>query len=109
MGVCHDFESGDAALISFEKALKEGQTYHLVTLDISMPNIDGLEVLNHLRQIEDVYNVPEAKRAKIIMVTSRNERDSILSAISERCTDYIVKPFNRAEIFDRLSKNGIIP
>lgn len=108
LGICHEFDRGDVALIAFEKAVKEGQPYHLITLDIHMPEVDGLDVLNRLRKIEEENNVPMDKQVKIVMVTANDERDSILAAIAENCTDYIVKPFNRTYILERFRRSKII-
>jgi len=107
LGVCHQFDSGKEAISVFEKALVEKQPYQLVTLDISMPDTDGLEVLNRFRQLENDYDVPDEKKTKIVMVTSQTERDSILSAIAESCSDYIIKPFERVKIAERLKRLGI--
>ena len=106
-GIVQEFEGGEAALIAFEKALKESQPFHLITLDLSMPKMDGLEVLSRIRQIEESFYVPTEKQAKVVMVTSNDERDAILAAVSERCTDYVVKPFNKEFIIERFYKVGI--
>ncbi len=108
LGVCHEYDRGDVALIAFEKALKETQPYHLITLDIHMPELDGLDVLNRIRKLERQFSIPEDRKVKIVMVTANDERDSILSAIAENCTDYIVKPFHKTYILDRFRRSGII-
>ncbi|MDD5456886.1 MAG: response regulator [Candidatus Margulisbacteria bacterium] len=108
LGIIHEFDRGDVALVAFEKALKEKQPYQLITLDISMPDMDGLDVLNRIRQLEVDYKVAPDKQTKVVMVTSHDERDSILAALSEKCSDYIVKPFNKEFIMERFRRIGVI-
>ena len=57
----------------------------VVTMDITMPNKDGIEALEGI-----LKDFPDAK---IIMVTAVDQRDSLMKAISLGATDYVVKPF----------------
>lgn len=62
----------------------------LTTLDIVMPNADGLEALAGIRRID--------ARAKVIMVTAVDQRDSMLRAVQLGVSDFIVKPFDADRI-----------
>jgi len=108
LGVCHQFDRGTDALAAFDKAIYENQPYHLITLDISMPDIDGITVLNHFRTKEAEFKITKEKKSKVVMITSHDSKDALLSAISEDCTDYIIKPFNKKYILKRFAKLGII-
>lgn len=108
LGVCHQFDSGTDALAAFDKAISANQPYHLITLDISMPDIDGIAVLNRFRTKEAQCKVPPDKKSKVVMITSHDSKDVLLSAMTEDCTDYIIKPFNRKYILKRFAKLGII-
>jgi two-component system chemotaxis response regulator CheY len=68
-----------------------GIPYEIIFSDINMPQMDGIALLKALRFI-DAY-----KKTPIFMVSTENEKDTILRAILEGATDYIIKPF-RAEV-----------
>ncbi len=59
---------------------------HLILLDILMPKLDGLEVLEQLRQIDQEVGV--------IMITAVNEEETGRKAMELGAFDYIVKPLD---------------
>ena len=107
LGECGAAESGKAAITAFKKALKEKDPFDLVTLDIVMPEMDGTEVLVELRDLEKGTGVTEEEKAVIMMVTSHGDKDNIVTSISAGCDDYIVKPFHKGTIFDKLDNSRI--
>ena len=58
----------------------------LVTLDVVMPKLNGLEALHQIREADP--------NAKVVMVSAIDQRDSLLEAIRAGALDYIVKPFD---------------
>ncbi len=66
----------------------------LVLLDLIMPNMDGWEVC---RRIRDMATVP------IIIMTSRRSDEEKIKGLRLGADDYIVKPFNPAELTARIS------
>lgn len=62
--------------------------FDLVLLDIMMPDISGLEVLNQVRKKYNSFDLP------IILVTSKDEADDIVVGLKEGANDYITKPVN---------------
>ncbi|MCW8800214.1 MAG: response regulator, partial [Desulfobacter sp.] len=69
----------------------------LALLDINMPDISGLEVLNHIRAIK-----PKEELA-IIMVTAIEDPDIVIDCINAGADDYIMKPFHPAELTARIN------
>ena len=68
----------------------------LVLLDINMPKMDGLQVLEAIRQAQ-----PETK---IIMVSAEATMDKVTEAIKKGAAGFVVKPFNAARVLDKVSE-----
>ncbi len=103
---CEAVESGSAAIAAFQKALENGMPFDLITLDVLMPKMDGTEVLYTIREIEKEKKIPKEKQVKILMVTSHSDKDTFITSIQAGCDDYIVKPFDREVIINKLEKIG---
>lgn len=58
---------------------------NLVTLDIIMPDVDGIETLARIREV--------SKDVKVVMITAVDQRQSMLRAMNLGVSDFIVKPF----------------
>ena len=58
----------------------------LMTLDMVMPKMDGLEALKAIRQ--------EHPDAQIVMVSAVNQKQKLTDCISSGAMDFIVKPFD---------------
>lgn len=68
----------------------------LVTMDITMPEVDGIEALAGILD----YN----KNAKVIMCSAMGQEAMVLKSIKTGAKDFIVKPFNADRIKDVLAK-----
>ncbi len=79
---------GNSALI----LLNERQP-DLVLLDIMMPELDGFQVLERLRPHSDV---------PVIMLTAKDEVDSVRNALALGADDYVRKPFSPRELLARI-------
>lgn len=77
---------------SGEEALNKqsSQTFDLILLDLLMPGLDGLTVLNKLKQL-DPFNV-------VIIITAYASVESAISAMKSGAFDYIQKPFKHDEL-----------
>ena len=62
------------------------EAFDLVTMDIVMPGIDGLEALTRIRRID-----PEAR---VVMVSAINQKSKLSACIDAGAIDFIVKPFD---------------
>lgn len=62
----------------------------LVFMDITMPNMDGLQALKKIKE-----NNPDAK---IVMCTAMGQQSMVVDAIKAGAKDFIVKPFNADRI-----------
>lgn len=78
-----------------EKAANEKPD--LILLDIDMPVMNGHEMLDHLRNRPGLKNIP------VIMCTALCEAEDIAKASSLGVVDYIAKPFDFAELVEKIS------
>jgi len=104
---CETVDNGQAAIDAYKNAWEGSAPYDLITLDVSMPDMDGTEVLFNIRNLENQSNIPEEKRVKILMVTSSSDKDTVITCIQAGCDDYLVKPLNRETISKKLEKFGL--
>jgi len=68
-------------------------TPDLILLDIMMPDLDGFEVLETVREIS---NVP------VIMLTAKGEEDDRVRGLEHGADDYVTKPFSPRELVSRV-------
>ncbi|MBZ0156194.1 MAG: response regulator [Alphaproteobacteria bacterium] len=105
-GECCTVEGGWDAVIAFTDALQRGEPFSLITLDITMPDMDGKEIVRIIRERE--RHLPAGKRAKVVMATAHVDKDNLLGSVKAGCDDYIVKPFTRQIIEEKLRKLGLL-
>lgn len=103
-GQCQAVDNGILAINCFWEAWNNWTPFDLITLDISMPGQDGLETLKKIRNLEKDKKVPHDRRVKVIMVTGEAEKETVLSCIKLGCNDYVVKPFNRETVEQKIQK-----
>ncbi|THB74647.1 MAG: response regulator [Gammaproteobacteria bacterium] len=69
----------------------------LVILDVIMPDIDGFQTCERMRNIDDICSIP------VIFVSGLDNRFSILKALRVGATDYIIKPIEADDVLGRVS------
>ncbi len=75
----------------------------LVLADWNMPEINGLDLLKQLRQN------PELSRLVVIMVTTETELDQMAAALEAGANEYVMKPFTKEILVEKLQLVGIHP
>lgn len=68
----------------------------LVTLDITMPVLDGIEALQLIKKAD-----PEANA---VMITAAGQRDKMIQAVKYGAAEFIVKPYEKEEVEKVLNK-----
>jgi len=68
----------------------------LMTMDITMPDMDGITAVKEIRKI--------CQAAKIIMVTSHGQEDMVIAAIKAGASGYILKPFSADKLDKAIEK-----
>jgi len=107
-GPSHVAVNGKEAVEAVRLALNRGDPYHLICLDIMMPEIDGQEALRLIRLLEEEKEVFGARRARIIMTTSLADRQNVIKAAEARCDHFLVKPIEKARLLTALRDLGLI-
>ncbi len=97
-GDCHMANDARTTVQLFQKAWKTSAPYNLICLDIQMPDIDGLKLLQVLRQMEEKMVIEEDRRARIMMVTGSDVQETHRKARALGCDAVIVKPIHRDDL-----------
>jgi len=81
-----------------EDAIKMAKSndFDLILLDVMMPNMNGFEVCENLK------NDPKTKEIPIIFLTAKIDTNSIVKGFNLGAQDYVTKPFNTEELLARV-------
>ncbi len=71
-------------------------TFDLIISDWHMPKLDGLELFRKIKEL------PSTKSTKFLFVTSSNQKEEVLSAVTAGVRDYLCKPFSAEALEDKL-------
>ena len=74
----------------------EAVTPDLILLDVEMPDMNGFEVLERLKEMESARDIP------VIFLTAQIGADSELEGLSKGAVDYITKPFSPPLLLKRI-------
>jgi len=100
--------NGRQALEAIHLAIDARQPYDLICMDIMMPEMDGLEALQKIRQLEFQHYKDELPSAKVIMITAKDLAKDMLSAFRAGCEAYLFKPIDRKKLIDQIRQLGLI-
>ena len=85
-------ENGEQAVAEYAK-----NEFDVVMADLIMPNMDGMELLQRIREIKN-------KEVIFLMVTGHPSIGTAVEAINRGADDYITKPFHLEDVKLRISK-----
>ncbi|MGE5631981.1 MAG: response regulator transcription factor [Caulobacteraceae bacterium] len=85
-------ENGNEALLHLKK-----HEIHAIILDLNLPDINGLEILKHVR------NHPVLDSIAVIIVTENDDKLDAILGLEMGADDYITKPFHQRELIARLN------
>ncbi|MFN5349296.1 MAG: response regulator [Polaromonas sp.] len=75
-----------------------GSPFDFVITDINMPNMNGFEMLDTMKQDEKLKGIP------VLMITAEASKEDVLRAAQSGAAGYIVKPFSKATLEDKITK-----
>ena len=74
--------------------MAESNPYDAIILDLMLPKLDGLTLLQRLRA--------KGSRVPVLVLTARDEKDSVIALLNAGADDYLSKPFDLGELIARL-------
>lgn len=83
---------------SGERALRflKMETPALILLDVQMAPMDGIETLRQIRALENGKDIP------VIMLTAKNDKNTVFESSKFGITDYMLKPFEAKDLIARI-------
>jgi two-component system chemotaxis response regulator CheY len=90
-----DADEAEDGVVALAK-LRSG-TFGFVVTDINMPNMNGFELLTEIKKDEKLKHLP------VLMVTAEARKEDIVMAAQGGAAGYIVKPFTKATLEDKLA------
>ena len=79
-------------------ALASKEKPDLIILDITMPVMNGAEMLAKMKEDNDLKGIP------VIMLTAEAGKDNVMKIVQMGVKDYMVKPFKGEQLIERVTK-----
>src|SRR4030095_5363381 len=79
-------------------AAMKAQKFDFVVCDINMPNMNGFDLLKAVRADDALKHIP------VLMVTAEARKEDIVLAAQSGAAGYIVKPFTKATLEEKVQK-----
>jgi two-component system chemotaxis response regulator CheY len=90
--------NGEDAYEKVTLAHEENSPYELILCDVHMPKCDGINFLKKLAADDHRASIP------VLMVSTENEYNVVVEAISAGAKDYIVKPFTQDTVLKKIKR-----
>lgn len=97
-GECDFAVDGGNSVDCFRESIVKDKPFDIVFMDIMMPEMNGHDALKHIRNIEEKKGIQLGNGAEVVMVTALSDRQNVLSAFSEGCEYYLVKPIDQNKL-----------
>lgn len=87
-------------MISGKRALKflYCNKVDIILLDVEMPEMDGVETLENIRNVEACADTP------VVFLTAKKDKQTVLDGFRLKIMDYVIKPFNIDDLIERVEK-----
>jgi two-component system chemotaxis response regulator CheY len=95
MGCNHADEAEDGVIAL---NMLRAQKFDFVVSDINMPNMNGFELLKAIKEDDALKHIP------VLMVTAEARKEDIVLAAQSGAAGYIVKPFTKATLEEKVQK-----
>lgn len=92
----HNADEAEDGLAAMAKL--RSQSFDFVVSDINMPNMNGFELLKAIKADDELKHLP------VLMVTAEARKEDIVQAAQSGAAGYIVKPFTKATLEEKVVK-----
>lgn len=93
---CNNVDEAEDGAVALQ--MLSAVRYDFIISDINMPVMNGFDLLKALKEQDNFKHIP------VLMVTAEARKEDILLAAQSGAAGYVVKPFNRATLEDKVSK-----
>jgi two-component system chemotaxis response regulator CheY len=93
---CNNAEEAEDGTVALN--MLRGGKFDFVVSDINMPNMNGFELLKSVKADEALKHIP------VLMVTAEARKEDIVLAAQSGAAGYIVKPFTKATLEEKVQK-----
>lgn len=90
-----DADEAEDGVVALQKL--RNSNFDFVVSDINMPNMNGFQLLVEMKKDEKLKHIP------VLMVTAEARKEDIVLAAQQGAAGYIVKPFTKATLEDKVS------
>ncbi|MEW6708044.1 MAG: chemotaxis response regulator CheY [Pseudomonadota bacterium] len=93
---CNNADEAEDGAIALN--MLKAQKFDFVVTDINMPNMNGFELLKSIKADDSLKHLP------VLMVTAEARKEDIVLAAQSGAAGYIVKPFTKATLEEKVQK-----
>ena len=93
---CNNAEEAEDGTVALARL--KAQTFDFVVSDINMPNMTGFDLLKAVKADDSLKHLP------VLMVTAEARKEDIVLAAQSGAAGYIVKPFTKATLEEKVQK-----
>ena len=93
---CNNVEEAEDGAVALQ--MLKANRFDFVVSDINMPNMNGFDLLKAIKADENL------KRLPVLMVTAEARKEDILLAAQSGAAGYVVKPFTKATLDEKVTK-----
>jgi two-component system, chemotaxis family, chemotaxis protein CheY len=93
---CNNADEAEDGAVALN--MLKAQRYDFVVSDINMPNMNGFDLLKAIKSDEQLKSLP------VLMVTAEARKEDIVLAAQSGAAGYIVKPFTKATLEEKVTK-----
>ena len=93
---CNNADEAEDGVVAL--SMLKAQKYNFVVSDINMPNMNGFDLLKAVKADNNLKHIP------VLMVTAEARKEDIVMAAQSGAAGYIVKPFTKATLEEKVQK-----
>lgn len=99
---CQTAVNGEEALSLYHQSVRKNEPFDFIVLDVTIPLIDGFDVLKSIRKSEEEDTNLFKKPVKIIMLTAY--KDSLMEMYNMGWDEYFTKPVDTKKLLSKMKE-----